>query len=290
MQKFQIMTDSTADLPNNLVQSMDILVVPTDFTIKEKTYLDYPDDREFSKKDFYRLAREGEIPKTAVINPERFIQNFEPVLKEGTDILYFVFSSGLTTTMQNATIAATELKETYPDRIIRIVDTRAASLGEGMLVWSAAKKKAEGLAMEDIALWAESVRDKVCHWFTVDDLNFLKRGGRISGTSAAIGGVLNIKPIMHVSEEGKLVPTEKARGRKAALEVLLSKIAATAEDIGEQTVFLSHADSEEDCLYMKNEIIKRFSPKDVIIGMIGPVVGSHAGPGTIALFFFGSPK
>lgn len=290
MKDFKIFTDSTADLPNDFVQQYDITVIPTDVTIKGKTYLDFPDERELKKTDFYKMLREGEMPTTAVINPDRFRQYFEPVAKQGIAILYIVFSSGLTTTMQNATIAAEELKEAYPNSHIRIVDSRAASLGEGMLVYTAAIKKQEGMELEAIAEHLEAIRDSVNHWFTVDDLNHLRRGGRVTGTTAMIGGVLNVKPILKFNVAGKLVSGGKIRGRKAALEDLLTKIDERAFDIENNPVFFVHADCADECEYLMNEVKKRFGVKTMMSSMIGPVIGTHAGPGTISVFFFGKNK
>lgn len=290
MKDYKIFTDSTADLSQELVDLLDVMVVPTDVTIGGKTYRDFPDERELKKADFYAMMRGGEMPTTAVINPERFIEYFEPVLRDGFDILHLVFSSGLTTTMQNSLIAAEELKEKYPDSDILVVDTRAVSLGKGLLTYYAAGMKKDGKTKEEIADWVLQTRDHVCHWFTVDDLDHLKRGGRISGTSAAIGGVLNIKPIMHVSIEGKLEPTDKVRGRKTALEALLKKIETTAQNIEDQTMFFVHGDCADECDYLVEECKKRFGVKTVYSNWIGPVIGAHAGPGAIALFFIGSKK
>lgn len=290
MATYKIVTDSTADLTQQMVDLLDVLVVPTDVTIGGQTYRDYPDERELKKKDFYAMVRGGEMPTTAVINPERFVEHFEPLLQQGLDILHLVFSSGLTTTMQNSLIAASELKEKYPEQVIRVVDTRSVSLGKGLLTYYAVNMKKDGKSIDEIADWVEQTRDYMCHWFTVDDLDHLKRGGRISGTSAAIGGVLNIKPIMHVSVEGKLEPTAKVRGRKAALEELLKKMETTGTDLQNQTVGIVHADAQQDCDWVKNEIKNRFDVKNFLVSMIGPVIGAHAGPGAVAVFFIGTEK
>lgn len=290
MAHFKIYTDSTSDLTQDLVDQLDVTVVPTDFIIDGKTYLDFPDEREMSRKDFWKLIRDHVMPTTAVINPERFKDYYTLALKEGYDILHIVFSSGLTSTMQNALLAAEELKEIYPDRTITVVDSRAASLGKGLLVYYAAQQKKEGKSAEEIAAWVEQTRDHVCHWFTVDDLQHLRRGGRVTVTTAAVGGVLNIKPIMHIDIEGKLVPTDKVRGRKAALEMLLNKVRDTAVDIESQTVFLVHGDCEEDASWMAQEIKSRFHVKNVYMNLIGPVIGTHAGPGAIGVLFLGTEK
>jgi DegV family protein with EDD domain len=290
MREYKIFTDSTADMPDSMVKEFDITVVPTEFFIGGKSYLDFPDARELHPREFYGQIRNGEMPTTAVINPERFRDYFEPVLKEGKDILHIVFSSGLTTTMQNSRIAAEELKEGYPGGRIVIVDSRSASMGKALLVYYAAKKKQDGASIDEVAEWVERTRDHVCGWFTVDDLNHLRRGGRVTVTAAMVGGVLNIKPVMHISLEGKLEPVDKVRGRKTAIETVISKVGELGEDIGEQIVFVVHGDCEEDAEYMAEEIKKRYNPKEVVINYVGPVIGTHAGPGALAVFFIGKEK
>jgi DegV family protein with EDD domain len=290
MQRYKIFTDSTADLSMELAEELEVSVVPTEFFIAGKSYLEYPDSRELDPREFYRLVRSGEMPKTSVINPNRFLQYFEPVLKDGYDILHIVFSSGLTTTMQNSRMAAAELKEKYPERNIVVVDSRAVSLGEGLLVYYAAKKRLAGASMEEAAKWVEDTRDRVCHWFTVDDLNHLRRGGRVNVTTAMVGGMLNIKPIMHMTLEGKLEAVDKVRGRKTAIETLLGKVESLAVDIAGQTVMIVHADCEDEANFMADEIKSRFGVERVYINFVGAVIGTHSGPGALAVFFIGSEK
>lgn len=290
MRDFKIYTDSTSDLPGAVAKQMDITVVPTEFFVGGRGYLDYPDEREFSKKEFYGHMRAGEMPTTSVIPPVRFYEYFERDIKEGFDILYIVFSSGLSTTMQNALVAAEDLRAVYPESNVVVVDSLCASLGEGLVAFYAAKLKKEGHTLGETARWIENNRLRVCHWFSVDDLQHLRRGGRVSAVSAAVGGMLGIKPIIYLSDEGKLEPVEKVRGRKAALETLVNKVRADAVDPSEQTIFITNADCEEDCEWLKEQIIKETGTGEVITGMMGPVIGAHTGPGTLGLAFLGNNR
>ena len=290
MREYKIFTDSTADMPASTAEELDITVVPTEFFLKGNKYLDYPDFRELHPTEFYKQVRVGEMPKTAVINPERFMDYFEPVLKEGKDILHIVFSSGLTTTMQNSKIAAEELKERYPDSKIVVVDSLSASLGKALLVYYAAQMKRDGASIEQAAEWVEKTRTYMNCWFTVDDLNHLRRGGRVTVTAAMVGGVLSIKPVMRINLEGKLEPVDKVRGRKTAIEMLLAKVGELGKDIQEQIVGIGHGDCEEEARYMAEEVKKRYNPKEVIINYVGPVIGAHAGPGALAIFFIGNER
>ncbi len=290
MKPYKLFTDSTSDLTQEFVDMLDITVVPTEFTLDGQTYLDYADARDMSRESFWQLLRAKKMPKTAVINPDRFYQYFEPALKDGFDILHIVFSTGLAGTRQNALLAAEELKEKYPDQEIRVVDSLSASHGEGLLVYYAAQKKNAGASLDEVAASVEQMRGQVCVWFTVDDLQHLKRGGRVTATTAAVGGVLNIKPIMHIDAEGKLVAVDKVRGRKTALETLLTKFQETAIDPTGQIVFLVHADCLDDANWMAQELRTRFGVPEVFVNYIGPVIGTHAGPGALGVCFRGSEK
>lgn len=287
---YKIFTDSTADLSQALIDELDITVVPTEFNIAGSVHLDYPDAREMSHKEFYRLMRAGEMPKTTVINPDRFTTYFEPVLKAGFDILHVVFSTGLTTTMQNSLIAAEELMARYPGRRIVVVDSRGASTGEGLVAYFAAKKRDEGATLDETAEWLEDIRDRIVQLFTIDDLNHLRRGGRVTVTAAMIGGVLNVKPVMCVSLEGKLEAFDKVRGRKAALEMLLSKFGEKAVDVENQPVFVMHGDCEEEANWFIEELKKRFGVQKIYVTFIGPVIGTHTGPGAFGVCFLGTGK
>ena len=212
------------------------------------------------------------------------------VLERGKDIVCVCFSSALSTTYQSAVIAANDMRAEFPEAEIFVVDSLSASLGEGLLLYLAVQQKRAGLSAAELAAWVEENRRSICHWFTVDDLNFLKRGGRVSATTAFVGTMLSIKPIMHTSDEGKLVPVGKARGRKAALKALLDSIERLAIRPEEQTMFICHADCEEEARAVARQIKDRFGTKTIHINYIGPVIGSHTGPNTMGIFFIGTKR
>ena len=212
------------------------------------------------------------------------------ILDSGRDVLYLAFSSALSTTYQSAVIAADDLREAYPDRKIYVVDSLSASLGQGLLVYLCVQEKRKGRTVDEVHAFAEETKGKVCHWFTVDDLNHLKRGGRVSAAAALFGTMLSIKPVLHVDDTGHLVPVSKARGRKASLLALVDRMAESAIDPAEQTVFISHGDCEADAEFVAEEVRRRFGVRDVHINYVGPVIGNHSGPGTLALFFLGSHR
>ena len=214
----------------------------------------------------------------------------EPALQEGHDLLVLGFSSGLSTTYQSAVIAAQELIEKYPQRRIHVVDTLCAALGQGMLVWYACKKRDEGLSLDELTAWVEENKLNIRHEVTVDDLMYLKRGGRVSATTAVVGTMLQIKPIITVNEEGKLINIAKARGRKAAMETLVKKLVELGKDFDNHTVFITHGDCLEDAEALKALVLQKSNSKEVMIGNLGAVIGSHAGPGTLALFFMGQKR
>jgi DegV family protein with EDD domain len=235
--------------------------------------------------------REGGVAKTAAINKEMFAIAFRQILNEGKDILYIGFSSGLSTTFNSARLAALELQAEYPDAKILVIDTLAASAGQGLLVDLVTEKKRAGADIDTCAAYLEEIRLNMCHWFTVDDLVYLKRGGRVSATAAFFGNALGIKPVMHVDNEGHLVNVTKARGRRAAVDALFDKAKTTM--IGERansSVFISHGDCIEDAEYLAERIKNEIGVKEVRIAYVGSVIGSHSGPGTLALFFLGSER
>lgn len=288
MSDYVIFSDSCSDLTPEIVKEADVRIIPMKFTVKGASYENYPDERELSSHEFYEMVRGGEMPTTSQINSTEFIDIFEPLLQEGKDVLYIGFSSGLSGTYNNSRIAAEELSEKYPQRKIITVDSLAASMGEGLLVYLAAKKREEGMEMEELAHWVEENRNHLCHWFTVDDLNHLKRGGRVSSAAALFGTMLGIKPVLHVDDEGHLIPVSKVRGRKASLDALVKEMEKTVTD--SSTVFISHGDSLDDAEYVAEQVKSKFHPKEIRLNFIGPVIGSHSGPGTIALFFLGKHK
>ena len=288
MSEYVIVTDSSADLPASLVQEMGVEVLPLSFTVQGKTYHNYPDGREMDLNAFYRMLREGEMATTSAVNVAEYTAMLEPLLQAGKDVLVLAFSSGLSTTYQSSVIAVNELSEQYPDRKIYTVDTLCASMGQGLLVWLAAQERKRGQSIEAVRDWVEENKLRLCHWFTVDDLHFLKRGGRISAATAVVGTMLSIKPVLHVDDEGHLISMGKARGRGASLTALVDHMEQTATDV--DTVFISHGDCLADAEKVAADVRKRFGTRDVVINTIGPVIGAHAGPGTVALFFLGTKR
>lgn len=290
MSNYIIMTDSCCDLSAQMAQELELNVLPLTVTIDDKSYANYLDGREISHKEFYQQLRDGKMPTTSALSVGQCEDAMRAVLQGGKDLVIIAFSSALSTTYQSFHIAATELREEFPDRYISVVDSLSASLGQGMLVYQAAQKRAEGMSAQDLTAWLEENKLTFCHWFTVDDLNHLKRGGRVSATTALVGTMLSIKPVMHVSNEGRLVPVSKARGRKAAITALLDAIEASGTNPAEQTMFICHADCEEEAQSVAQQIQTRFGTKTIHINFIGPVIGSHTGTKTIGVFFNGKER
>ena len=290
MSDFVILTDSSADLGAELVQQLDVQVLPLSFILNQHTYRNYPDNREMDPHLFYEKLRAGEVATTAAVNVAEYVDAVEPLLQAGHDVLILAFSSGLSTTYNSSAIAVEELREKYPDRKVYTVDTLCASLGQGLLVYLAAQERARGKSIEEVRDWAEANKLHLCHQFTVDDLHFLKRGGRISATTAVLGSMLQIKPVLHVDDEGHLINIAKARGRQASLKALVDKMEQTAIDPAAQTVFISHGDCLEDAQAVAQMVKDRMGVKEVYLNHIGPVIGAHAGPGTVALFYVGTER
>ena len=290
MSEYVLFTDSNTDLPADLVQQLDLSVSPMLSETDGQSYYNYPDNHEMDPKEFYAALRGGKVCTTSQVSPSRFDEIFSPVLESGRDILYLCFSSGLSGTYNTSRLAVEELREKFPDRKIRTVDTLAASMGQGLLVYLAAKKRQEGMGLDELGDWVEENRLKLCHWFTVDDLMFLKRGGRVSGAAAVMGTMLGIKPVLHVDDEGHLILMEKVRGRRASLDALVKHMQATAIRPAEQTVFISHGDCQADCDYVAQQLREKLGVKEIVTSYIGPVIGAHSGPGTVALFFVGEKR
>ena len=290
MSDFVIVTDSSADLPADLVRELGVEVLPLSFTICGKTYRNYPDGREMDLLSFYQMLRAGEMATTSAVNVAEYTQAVEPILQEGKDVLILAFSSGLSSTYQASVLAAGELREKYPDRKIYTVDTLCASLGQGLLVYLAAQEQRKGKSIEEVRDWAEETKLHLCHQFTVDDLHFLKRGGRISATTAVVGSMLQIKPVLHVDNEGHLINIGKARGRQASLKALVDKMEKTVTEEGRKTVFISHGDCRKDAVTVADMVRERFGTQDIRINYVGPVIGAHSGPGTLALFYLGTER
>ena len=287
MSTYQIITDSACDLPADFIRELDVKCVSLTLNFEGKTLGDSVTD---DIRALYAALRAGEVATTAAANPEHWRAAIEPVVQEGKDVLVLAFSSGLSTTYQSAVIAAKELEEQYPGRKINVVDTRCASLGEGLLVWYACKKRDEGLSLDEVAQWVLDNRLHLCHWFTVDDLMYLKRGGRISAATALVGTMLQIKPLLHVDDEGHLINMTKTRGRKAAIDAMVKKAQELGAGYDNSTMFISHGDCLSDAEYLSRQLKEKCGVKDVVISYVGAVIGSHSGPGTLALFFLGSHR
>ena len=288
MNDYVLLTDSSADLTDALVKELGVEVLPLSFMVKGQTYRNYPDNREMDPGAFYAMLRAGEMATTAAVNVADYTSVLEPLLEQGKDVLVLAFSSGLSTTYQSSVIAVNELSEQYPDRKIYTVDTLCASLGQGLLVWHAVQEQKKGKSIEEVRDWVEENKLHLCHWFTVDDLHFLKRGGRISAATAVVGTMLSIKPVLHVDDEGHLISMGKARGRGASLTALVDHMEQTVTDV--DTVFISHGDCLADAEKVAADVKKRFGTKDVVINNVGSVIGAHSGPGTLALFFLGTKR
>lgn len=284
---YQIITDTCCDFPADMYQELDLRVVPLSVLYNGVNYNEYS---EQWLKDFFDGMRQGHTASTSAVNPDGWATAIEPVLQEGKDALVLTFSSGLSTTYQSAVIAANELQEKYPDRKIAVVDTLCASLGQGLFVWYACKKRDEGLSLEELIAWCEENKLRLCHWFTVDDLVYLKRGGRVSAATALVGTMLQIKPVLHVDNEGHLINVAKARGRKASIDALVAKMGQSAIPGANDTVFICHGDCQQDAQYLAQQVKEKYGVKDVLIYYVGAVIGSHSGPGTLALFYLGENR
>ena len=287
MPAYKIVTDSCCDFPLEMYAKLDLAMLPLSVEFRGKIQDDRNDD---SLKELYDGFRKGEAAKTSAVNPERWSMAMKPYLEQGLDVLVMAFSSGLSTTYQSAVIAAEELKEAYPSRKILVVDTLAASMGQGLLVWYACKKRDEGMSLEDLYDWVEENKLHLCHWFTVDDLMYLKRGGRVSATTALVGTMLQIKPVLHVDDEGHLINVAKARGRKSSIDALAKKVGELGGSYDNSTMFITHGDCLEDAEYLANQLKEKYGAKEVRISYVGSVIGSHSGPGTLALFFLGKNR
>ncbi len=286
--QYVIYTDSACDIVPATLAEWGVSRVSLAFRFDhiDKDFLN--DDMPI--KEFYANMREGHIAKTNAVNAETFRELFEPTLAAGTDILYLGFSSGLSTTYNQGRLAAEELAEKYPERKIIAIDSLSASAGFGLLLKLTVDKKNEGATLEEAAAYAESLVHKLAHWFTVEDLVYLKRGGRVSPTVALVGNILSIKPVLHMDDEGHLIKVTTARGRKGSLKALADKLFETADDPANGKIFISHGDCLEDAQYLANMIRERGGNEVEIITNVGAVIGAHSGPGTMALFFVASQR
>lgn len=288
---FSLFTDSCCNLPESVIDEYDLQVFPLTFTVDDEHYQSYLKGERTDLAQFYDMMRDGKVITTSLPNLADVEAQLRATLDAGEDILYLGFSSGLSGTYNAISVLMDGLADEYPDRTLRHVDTLAASGGEGLLVYYAAKMRSEGCLLEDVATWVEDNRLHLAHWFTVDDLMFLFRGGRVSRTAAWAGTLLNIKPVMHVDDEGHLIPVEKVRGRKKSLQALADKMGETAlQPVSEQTVYITHGDCLADAEYLADLVRERFGVKDIMINWVDPVIGAHSGPGTMALFFLADKR
>lgn len=290
MSNYVVTTDTSADLPEQYYREHQMTVMPLSCILDGETYA--CGAKELSTAEFYAKMREGKMPTTSQVNPEQAKQIFEPLIKEGKDILHIAFSSGLSGTCGSARIAAEDLMEEYPERKIIVIDSLCASLGQGLLVHKTLEKQKEGLTLEELVAWCEEMKMHIIHSFTVDDLFHLYRGGRVSKAAAVIGTMIQLKPVLHVNNEGKLIPLSKVRSRKKSLQALVAAMETRQGSFADKNdiVFISHGDCEEDAEYVKTLVEEKLGIHKFIISPVGNVIGAHSGPGTLALFFLGDNR
>ena len=284
--RFKIVTDSACDLPAEMIEALDLGIAALSVELDGRAYA----EGEMTPKEQYDPLRSGTLPKTSAVNPELWADAMRPALEQGQDVLTLVFSSALSATCQNAFIAAEELRGEFPDRKLIVIDSLCAAIGLGLLVHTAAKLRDAGKTIEETAAWIEEHKLNVCHWVTVEDLMHLKRGGRVSAATAVVGTMLNIKPIIRVDDNGRLESLAKCRGRKAALNYLLDRMAECFDPEIDDTVFIGHGDCMEDAKYLEQKVRERFGVQNVHINYIGAVVGAPPGPGVAVLFFYGKKR
>lgn len=287
MNKYQIVTDSSCDLPLNVIQELNLKVIDLEFLFDGEESCA---NGKVDVKEFYEKLRSGATAKTSAANMDTFLDCFEEIAKEGKDILYIGFSSGLSSTCHTGALATEEIVEKYPNIRAVAVDTLAASLGQGLLVYYAAKMQADGKSMDEVIAFLEDKKLNLCHLFTVDDLFFLKRGGRVNAATAVVGSLLAIKPVLHVDNEGHLTSIGKVRGRRQSIEDLFHRMEKTVVDPDGQIVFISHGDCAEEANELADMIKEKWNVQQILVSEIGPVIGAHAGPGTVALFYLGSER
>lgn len=284
---YQIITDATADLNDELLSGLpEVRIIPMNVQVNGREYLFGPGGN-IDCDEFYAFLRNGQFASTSQINPATYREYFEPILQEGRDMLYLCFSSGLSRTVESARMAIAELQEAYPERTILCLDTLCAAVGEGLFVMEAARKQRQGMDIRSLYAWLEEHRLNLCHWVTVDTFDHLKHGGRVSATSAAVGTMLGIKPLIHVDENGKLVAVGKPRGKKKALEALVSNMEKGWLPEISRKVIIGHGDSLEVAQELRELVAARFPEAEIFIAPIGPVIGAHAGPGVMTVFFWG---
>ncbi len=287
---FKIFTDTSANLTDDVIEKFDISILPLTFMVDGVQRTSYDKNQKTDLSEFYKMMRADKIVTTSLPNLVNSKKELEEALDKGDDLLYIGFSSGLSGTYTSIDLILKELAPNYPNQKLLSVDTLAAALGEGLLVWTAAEMRDEGKTIEEVKRWLEENKLKLAHWFTVDDLHFLERGGRVSKTAAFAGTVLNIKPVLHVDNDGHLIPMEKVRGRKKSLDALLKHMEDTMDVPYKYKVLISHGDCEDEAKYVKDAVEERFGIHDVFYNCLDPVIGAHSGPGTMSLFFFASGR
>jgi len=289
MKPYIITTDTTCDLPEDYIKQHSIGIIPIYYNLNGTIY---GDDNQLEPKAFYNIMRSGAMPTTMAANPDIVKNTFTRYLDEGFDILHIAFSSALSGSCSVAETVAVEIREERPDANIIIVDSLCASMGEGLLVHKAVELKEKGKTLDEVRDWLETNKLNICHIFTVDDLHHLHRGGRVSRTSAIIGSLINIKPVLHVDNEGRLIPLVNVRGRKKALANLVEQMESRIKDYqpANDIVFISHGDCEEDAAALADMIKERFGISKFLINYVCPTIGAHSGPGTLALFFMGKER
>ena len=282
---YRIITDSCCDFTDAQYAELGVAYAPLSVMLHGEAHDNMNDPTELKK--FYDSIRAGEMPSTSAVNPEGWVKIMKPILDAGEDVLCLAFASGLSTTYQSAVIAAKEMEEVYPDRTIRVIDTYSATFSQGLLVMKASQMWKAGASLDENAAWIEANKMSMAHWLTVDDLNHLKRGGRISATTAFFGGMLNIKPIIHVDNDGHLVNVAKARGRKASIDYLINKVKEDCIDF--ETVAIGHCDCAEDAAILEAGL-KEIGVKNVMVGYVGGVIGTHTGPGMMGVCFMAKQR
>ncbi|MGN0495120.1 MAG: DegV family protein [Lachnospiraceae bacterium] len=281
---YVLVSDATLDLPLDLINRFDIQVVPMAFTLDGEEILHYPDERNMTNEAFYQALKDGKTSSTSQINPATYVEFMTPILESGKDILYICFTSGLSGTYQSALIARDMLLEDFPERKIEVIDSLCASAGQGYFLYLIGLEKEKGMSMEELKDWALAHRNRVAHWFTVDDLFHLQRGGRLSFAEAMLGSALKIKPIISVDEKGALYTENKVRGNKKAVEYMIGKINESMDE-SQTTLFVAHGDAEERAEEFKQKILEKTPAENIITTKIGPIIGSHTGPGMLAVLF-----
>lgn len=287
---YEILTDSSSNLTNSMIEELGIRVLSLSFFMGGEEYKGYQENEEFDYPTFYNKLRDGENVKTSLVNTDMFIDEFKKILDCGNDVLALTVSSGISGTYQAAKIAADTVREEYPDRKVIVIDSLSASIGQGLLVYYAAKLREEGKSIDEVADWIYKNRLNMVHQFTVDDLFFLKRGGRLSGGVAIVGTILQIKPVLHMDNEGRLIVQSKVNGRKKSLNAIVDIFKENTKDLKNQVLAICHGDCLKDAEYIAEKVKAETDVEDIIINFCDPVLGAHAGPGVVALFYLGEKR